>query len=211
MKKLSQDQLLEIAGMMLAAKTGDFLAVRTRLLGWGLPIRMMLSRGLKRCWTNHNAPVYRCFRKTRTMQFEPPRAHEVELEEYLLKLYRSGGKAILLRPDVYRNGLPVSVMEQLVDDWRLMDGIAYDKRSIRMFCRMIFRKRAHVRENDKEAFYCTEGTFLPMTSNRLKPWTPDVLRNEPYPAPIHAEHLMRQQRVDFIAGNRELYDRIMAA
>jgi hypothetical protein len=145
------------------------------------------------------------------MQIEPPAAHEVDLDAYLTSLYKSGGTAILLRPDAFIGGIPEPLQIKLAKAWREMANTDYDKRSIRMFMRMIFRKRAHIRDNDKEQLYCTEGTILPLVMNMVKPWEPDILKNEKYPAPIHVEHLMRQRRVMFVCGNHELYERIVKA
>jgi hypothetical protein len=82
-----------------------------------------------------------------------------------------------------------------------MIGMKYDKRGIRMFLRMVFRQSAHVDENTKERIYCTEGTFDPLVFNPYIGWQPDMLKNEQYPAPIHVEHLLRQERLVFVAGD----------
>jgi hypothetical protein len=207
---MNTDRELEIFSITAHATTGDILAVRTAGL-FGFAIRCLLSRGLKRCFTNHNAPVYRHLGKIKTMQFEPPSAHEVELTQYLTDLYNRGGRAVLLRPDAFMEGIPATLQRHLVNEWRNMEGFPYDKRSIRMFLRMIFRQRAHVVDNDKERLYCTEGTVLPIRYNAIKPWKPDGLKNEAYPAPIHVEHLIRQERLVCVAGNPELIEWIKKA
>ena len=77
-----------------------------------------------------------------------------------------------------------------------------------MFVRMVFRKSAHVDENTKERMYCTEGTLDPLVSNPYLNWQPDMLKNEQYPAPIHIEHLLRQERLIFVAGNKDGFEQI---
>jgi hypothetical protein len=210
MKQLDPFVQTEIAAMVAKARTGDWLAVRTNTF-YGVCIRNLLSRGLKRCWTNHNAPVYVHEGVKMTMQFEPPSAHEVTLAGYLVDLYKAGGRAVLMRCDSYVEGLPAGLGPVLVQHWRDMDGTPYDKESIWMFVRMLFRKRAHVRDNDKARIYCTEGTFDPLTGNLIKPWKPDALTNEARPAPIHAEQTIRAGRARFVAGNKLLYDWIVRA
>jgi hypothetical protein len=200
---MNTDRDLEIFSIVAHAATGDILAVRTTGI-FGFAIRCLLSRGLKRCFTNHNAPVYRKGGEMRTMQFEPPSASEWPLDGYLTKLYQGGGTAILLRPDAFLGGIVPALQHRLTFEWQNMEGMPYDKRSIRMFLRMIFRKRAHVAENDKDRMYCTEGTLLPIVNNIYRQWKPDILENERYPAPIHVEHLVRQNRLVFIAGNKRL-------
>jgi hypothetical protein len=173
-----------------AAKTGDVLHVRSKTF-FGFWIRRMLSLGLNKCWGNHNAPVYEVDGRLYILQIEAPAAYEMLLSDYLHQTYERGGRVILLRPDVLckrRSPKQISGIQFATQRWRLMIGMKYDKRGIRMFLRMVFRQSAHVDENTKERIYCTEGTFDPLVFN-------------PYPAPIHVEHLLRQERLVFVAGD----------
>jgi hypothetical protein len=193
----------DIAAIRGAAKTGDVLHVRSKTF-FGFWIRRMLSLGLNKCWGNHNAPVYEVDGRLYILQIEAPAAYEMLLSDYLHQTYERGGRVILLRPDVLckrRSPKQISGIQFATQRWRLMIGMKYDKRGIRMFLRMVFRQSAHVDENTKERIYCTEGTFDPLVFNPYIGWQPDMLKNEQYPAPIHVEHLLRQERLVFVAGD----------
>ncbi len=195
----------KITNSILLAQTGDILMVRTRGV-FGFFIRRMLSLGLHKCYTNHNAPIFGMY--PRTVQFEPPKAHLESLFKYLLRLKDSGGRYMIVRPDSYvgvRNPISDEYLESI---WMSKNGTPYDKRSIRMFVRMIFRKSAKVDSNSKIKDYCTEGTLKPLLANTHIPWVPDILKYEEFPAPIHMEHLIREYRVVFVAGDKELFDQI---
>jgi len=200
-------------------QTGDWLAVYTRTF-YGFGIRRLLSRGQYKCFTNHDTPCWK-HPDTNTpmmLQIEPPKAYITPVVPWLQELYSKGGKAILLRPDAYMrpnegfDGRRFNqAMSWLIEEWVKMDGKEYDKYSIRQILRMILRYWPHKKENDKSKIYCTEGTFFPMMENPYVPWTPDALKNESYPAPIHGERLIRQERVNFVAGNQYLYEKIRYA
>jgi hypothetical protein len=206
MKQLTTAQLEQINGMLTRAQPGDLLAVRSRSM-MGFFIRRMLSKGLHPCHTNHNAPVFG--RVPRILQIEPPTARIMWLSDYLADLYRHGGKAILLRPDSFLDGVPPDLATHFDAEYTQLAGLKYDRMSIRMFLRMIYRKAAQVPANGKASIYCTEGSLIPILINTIKPWKPDILKNEGYPAPIHIEHLIRQNRLEFIDGDRELFDKIL--
>jgi len=215
MKKLPD----EIMAMVELAHTGDWLAVRSTG-AYALGIRFMLSHGRHKCWTNHNAPVWRnpISGQARMLQIQPPQAYVACLSKYLTDLYAKGGRAILLRPDVYacpkkrETTLFAQTQAWLREEWLALEGIEYDTPSIKNIAKLYFRLAKHVPENDKTKIYCTEGTFLPYWhSNPHMKWKPDELMHEKFPAPIHGEHIIRQERAVFIAGNNELYERIRAA
>lgn len=198
----------DVLDILAKAKTGDILAVRSKTF-FGFWIRRMLSLGLHKCYTNHNAPCYTVNGMQKMLQIEAPKANEQHLMVYLERLYRNGGKAILLRPDEYEyNPLSEEAERYLVSRWQEMIGKEYDNPSIKQIARMILRYAPHAKENTKERLYCTEGTFEPLLNSTDPVWRPDILRNEPFPAPIHGEHLVRQGRLFFVAGNRELYNQI---
>ena len=205
----------EIRHILRDMQTGDWLAVYSKGL-YGFGIRHMLSRGRHRCITNHNAPCWRTDSGTPMMlQIAPPKARTLPLCVYLTDLYAKGGKAILLRPDAYKR--PYGGDERrfnqalcwLTEEWKSFDGIPYDKASILEIAKMYLRLSGHKADNDKTRIYCTEGTFYPYANNPFVPWTPDILVNESFPAPIHAEHLIRQERVEFVAGAEDMYKKIM--
>ncbi len=199
---MNNDQRNQIGEMLLAARTGDLLAVYTRTF-MGFWIRRMLSKGLKRCHTNHNAPVFGY--GPSMLQIEPPSAEVHPLASYLTDLYEDGGWAILLRPDAYRDGMSNQSEAYLINGWMQMRGVPYDKTSIRMFLRMIYRKGAKLVQNDDKKRFCTEGTLAPILANPFCKWEPDLLKNEQFAAPIHVEHLIRQERLLFVAGNKEKF------
>lgn len=195
----------DIQAILGSAKTGDILHVRSKTF-FGRMIRRMLSLGLNRCWGNHNAPVYADENgQLHILQIEAPAAHEMLLSDYLHQTYESGGKVLLLRPDVLckprKTAKQKSGLVWATERWRSMIGLPYDKRSIRMFVRMVFRKAAHIDDNDKERMYCTEGTMDALVFNPYLDWKPDIMKNESYPSPIHVEHLLRQERLVFVAGD----------
>lgn len=202
-----------IQAILGLAKAGDILHVRSKTF-FGFWIRRMLSLGLNPCWGNHNAPIYADVNgRLHILQIEAPAAYEMLLSVYLAKTYEKGGRVLLLRPDVLckRRSLKQSSGIQFATErWRMMIGMPYDKNSIRMFVRLVFRKSAHVDENTKERMYCTEGTFDALVYNPYLDWQPDMLKNEPYPAPIHTEHLLRQERLVFVAGDEEGRSQIMS-
>jgi hypothetical protein len=198
----------DILDILKAAKTGDSLAVYSKTF-FGFWIRRMLSLGLHKCYTNHNAPVYCLAGRLMMLQIEAPKAHEEYLIDYLTDLYNKGGQAILLRPDVYdEQGVSEESSAYLKYCWQAMRGKEYDNPSIKQILRMVLRYAPHADENTKDRIYCTEGTVTPILDNTLQPWKPDILRNEPFPAPIHFEHLVRQGRLVFKAGNKKLYEQI---
>ena len=204
----------EIMQMVDLARTGDALMVRSTTF-FGLAIRCMLSRGPHRCISNHNQPVWRLTNhiQPKTLKIEPPAASIVGLTQYLLDLYEAGGRAILVRPDAYIHESPLldRARREMIDEWTAMKGKKYDKHSIQMILRMYLRKSDHVSDNDKTQIYCTEGDLAPKTGNTILPWIPDILKNEKYPAPIHYEHLLRQGRVIFVAGNDWMHQKILSA
>jgi hypothetical protein len=202
----------DIQEILGSAKPGDALAARTKNI-YGYCIRRMLSLGMNRCWSNHNAPVYLDANgRLHILQIEAPVAYEMLLSDYLCQLYEHGGRAILLRPDVLCrrwSQKQAAGIQYATQTWRSMIGMEYDKHGIRMFARMIFRKSAHVEEDDKSRIWCTEGTFDGLVHNPYLGWQPDMLKNEQYPAPIHAEHLLRQERLVFVAGDKEGFEAIV--
>ena len=204
----------EITAILNAARTGDFLHVRS-CTAFGWLIRRMLSLGLHKCYGNHNAPVWKEDGDVQVMnlQIETPAAHIMPLRDYLVALYNDGGKAILLRPDAYadftgQETFMRAAQAELAKRWKAENGLKYDKYSIRVFFRIIFRYSSNIPENKKVQVYCTEGTLYPFMDNPYIPWRPDELKNEQYPAPIHVENMIRQGRIDFVAGNDELYKNI---
>ena len=204
----------EIMQMVDLARTGDALMVRSTTF-FGLAIRCMLSRGPHRCISNHNQPVWRVTNhcQPKTLKIEPPAASIVCLTQYLIDLYEAGGRAILVRPDAYIHESPLLDLarREMIDEWVMMKGKKYDKHSIRMILRLYLRKWKRPDNNDKTKIYCTEGTLAPMTGNSVLPWLPDILKNEQYPAPIHYEHLLRQDRAIFVAGNDWMLQKILSA
>jgi hypothetical protein len=202
----------DIQSILGSAKSGDVLHVRSKTF-FGRMIRRMLSLGLNRCWGNHNAPVYHDENgRMKILQIEAPAAHEMALSDYLHQTHEKGGRVLLLRPDALckrRSPKQTAGIQYATERWRSMIGMEYDKRSIRMFARMVFRKAAHIEENDKERMYCTEGTLDALVYNPHLGWSPDTLKNEQYPAPIHVEHLLRQERLVYVAGDAEGFEMIV--
>jgi hypothetical protein len=194
------------------AKAGDILHVRSKSF-FGYWIRRMLSLGMNRCWGNHNAPIYADANgRLHILQIEAPAAYEMLLADYLCQTYEKGGRVLLLRPDVLckrRSPKQTAGIQYATERWRSMIGMEYDKHSIRMFVRMVFRKSAHIEENTKERIYCTEGTLDALVYNPHLNWQPDMLKNETYPAPIHVEHLLRQERIVYVAGDEEGFEMIV--
>lgn len=209
MTDLKKHQIDEINKICSLATTGHILAVKSKGI-YGFFIRRFLSKGLHSCYTNHNAPIYAFGGKMMTLQITTPKSYEESLRDYLVGLYRDGGCALLLCPDhFYKNGIKDAVKKRLTARWRAMDGMPYDKTSIRMFFRMVFRKKAHILANDKKKIYCTEGTVNPLLEDPHNPWTPDVLMHEEFPSPIHIEHCIRQKRLIYLAGNDEIFRKIL--
>jgi hypothetical protein len=197
----------EIERILDAAQTGDFLCVRSTTV-YGASIRRLLSFGPHKAVTNHNAPVWRDGNDMPMMlEITSPNAKQIRLSNYLEKLYKSGGRAILVRPDVYCVGIGHKTVHYLFWEWTRMVGKPYDKTSIRQILRRYLRYAPHRRENSKETIYCTEGTFLPYAT-APEPWTPDELKNEPYPAPIHVENMIRQGVGIYVAGSLDLLNKI---
>lgn len=194
----------DLQSILALAKPGDVLHVRSKTF-YGFLIRRMLSLGMDKCWGNHNAPIYADNNgRLHILQIEAPAAYEMLLTDYLYRMLERGGRAILLRPDVLckrRSARQLAGVQYATERWRSMIGMPYDKHGIRMFARMIFRKSAHIEEDDKERIWCTEGTVDALVYNPHLGWSPDTLKNETYPAPIHVEHLVRQERLVFVAGD----------
>lgn len=204
----------QIQLILALAKPGDILHVRSSTF-FGFWIRRMLSLGLYRCWGNHNAPVYKDDNgELKILQIEAPSAYEMSLADYLRQTLESGGLVLLLRPDVlckYRlTARQRCGIKLATERWQAMIGTPYDKRGVRMFLRMVFRQSAHIEENTKDRMYCTEGTLDPIAFNSYIGWNPDTLKNEAYPAPIHVEHLIRQERLVFVAGDDAGLDQIIS-
>lgn len=201
-----------------AAQTGDFGITR----GTGFysrSIRVMTGRGLHKPWGNHNFPIWTdpSTAKMMILNIAPPAATIMPLAEYLFDLYKGGGKCIICRPDAFTDltRYPLAQVEgafrYLYEEWLKMRGVVYDKASIWQIAKLYFRIRKHIPDNDKSQVYCTEGTFAPYASNPRVAWKPDCIAGEMYPVPIHSEHLIRQKRVVFVAGDVSAWNQIMVS
>ena len=189
-------------------QTGDFGIVRRKTF-YGGAIRVMTSKGLHRAWGNHNFPIWEDpeLGIPMTLQIETPVAKVVPLFDYWQDLAEDKGDLIVCRPDVWINTAPSPKTEKtLREAWLAMAGTRYDKESIWQIAKMYFRLRKNIPDNDKKHVYCTEGTFAPYAECR---WSPEILRGERYPVPIHSEHILRQKVAGFVTGSRHGYSLIM--
>ena len=206
MKKLNDSQRRrEVECMMRMARSCDYGMTRTSGF-FGRAIRFITSKGRYRALTNHNFPIWEDpeSRILMTLQIEPPKAHVVTFREYLDNEYEKGGRVIIARPDMFATLGPSPDRERhMRSSWLAMVGTKYDKKSIWQILKMYCRVRKSVPDNSKEHVYCTEGTFAPFIDD-LVGWSPDVLKGERYPAPIHAEHMLRQERAKFVEGSRDM-------
>jgi len=195
---------------MYSARTCDFGITRSATI-YGRGIRFMTSRGMHRAWGNHNFPIWEDPESgmLMTLQIETPKARIVTLREYLEDTYEKGGRVIVCRPDLFTLVAPSPEKERhLRMAWVAMAGTKYDKKSIWQILKMYCRIRKHIPENTKEHVYCTEGTFAPYMDEQVG-WIPDQLRNESYPTPIHSEHMLRQGRVEFVGGGKDVKEKIL--
>lgn len=194
----------------IEVQTGDYGIVRSARSFFGMGIRYMTSRGLHRPWGNHNFPIWIDPDTGRAMVLDiaPPKVEEKQLAVYLQELEEKGHKYVVCRPDSFLLKFHEDKMLPYIQIWKGMIGKKYDKKSIRTIVKMYFRFRKHVKEDTKEDIYCTEGTFSPFLED-WSGWTPDMIKGEKYLVPLHSEHIVRQGRAVYVAGNEKAWNKIL--
>lgn len=212
MKRLNDtDKRREIGNILYSAKSCDTGMTRSKT-SFGLAIRVMLSRSMYKAITNHNFPIWEdpVSGMLKTIQINAgQKATIVSLREYCEDVYEKGGRIMIVRPDIFKSTRPSPMQEtHLRTSWRDREGEEYDKKSIWQLLKMLCRVRKHIPTNDKDHVYCTEGTLEPYKKEPVN-WIPDVLNGEAYPTPIHVEHMLRQGRVSFVAGSRDMQHEVM--
>lgn len=208
--------LTKINTICESVQTGDFGIVRSSGF-YATAIRMMTGKGQHSPWGNHNFPIWRDENATPVILDirAGQKTRIIPLKDYLIGLYSNSGEVVICRPSVYVSPssdiLYKKACEQLIYDWKQLEGVHYDNMGIFQILKMYFRVRSHIPENNKKQVYCTEGTFCPYPRNHFIPWNSDILMSETYPVPIHSEHLIRSGSVVFVSGEQIAWDWIRRA
>ncbi len=197
----------------------DTFCVRTRGIGGGVVRIGLSSRRKKRIViTNHNASVWSDDDgQLYVTQIEPRRNKIYTLEEYLQLLEREKAEwfacrvAILEHIAEYDPTIVDTLQPAAARFWKSLDGQKYPLRD----CWVIYRnivlqplKRLHLIKPDLAHVYCTEGTRDGLLEIRMRL---PCLTGVGMVHPGHIENGCRSGELVFAAGDRALWNRVMAA